>query len=114
MNSCYPCKCPACRRMLNAAITMDGYCENPGPDDITLCIFCGACLRFKVDGINCEMDGTLRLATRCEIRNLPREQLQTLSKTRKTIRATRPNWRNPVKGMGRGNSNASSKTAATP
>jgi len=111
MKSYYPCKCPACRRMLNAAITVDGFSEDPGPDDITICIFCGACLRFNVDGINFEMDGMLRLATRAEIRLLSREQLQTLSKTRKTIRETRPNWRNPVKGMGRGNLNASANAA---
>ena len=66
------CPCPECGANLDAA-SGAGHDEAPTPDDVTLCLYCGAWLAFAADL-------SLRALEPAEIETLPQEAFDMLVK----------------------------------
>ncbi len=43
------CKCPNCDKLIDSATNMDGTDISPQEDDISICFYCGAVLRYDKD-----------------------------------------------------------------
>lgn len=64
-----PQPCPACRRSLDAASTLDGAETAPNLGDLTACLYCGARLRF---GVGLVLEPTAELDADGELLRLER------------------------------------------
>jgi len=66
--------CPECRRGLDGAKVLgEDDSATPGPGDITLCLYCATVLSF-------DKDGTLRRATKRDLKKFDREQKQLIAR----------------------------------
>jgi hypothetical protein len=71
--------CPVCLYMMDCASSLEP-CQRPRPGDFSLCLKCGAILRFQENF-------HLRAATEFEIRFLPDKERKVLLEAQMVIRA---------------------------